>query len=115
MRRVRGRVGLGGAEEGEQEQEHASLRSRPHPALRATFSRCAGEGLSVMPRDEIGLEALLPFTGEGARRADEGASAASRSCSPESLRHALAGSIASQACITLRPGIAIDRKSTRLN
>src|SRR3546814_13608577 len=22
-----------------------SLRSRPHPALRATFSRCAGEGL----------------------------------------------------------------------
>src|SRR3546814_10575352 len=72
MRRVRGRVGLGGAEEGEQEQEHASLRSRPHPALRATFSRCAGEGLSVMPRDEIGLEALLPFTGEGARRADEG-------------------------------------------
>src|SRR3546814_11363154 len=60
-----------------------------------------------MPRDEIGLEALLPFTGEGARRADEGASAASRSCSPESLRHALAGSIASQACITLRPGIAI--------
>src|SRR3546814_6045338 len=62
MRRVRGRVGLGGAEEGEQEQEHASLRSRPHPALRATFSRCAAEGLSVMPRDEIGLEALLPFT-----------------------------------------------------
>src|SRR3546814_12837229 len=68
MWRVRGRVGLGGAEEGEQEQEHASLCSRPHPALRATFSRCAGEGLSVMPRDEIGLDALLPFTGEGARR-----------------------------------------------
>src|SRR3546814_9991140 len=56
---------------------------------------------------DIGVEALHPFTGEGARGSDDGASAASRSCSPESLRHALAGSIASQACITLRPGIAI--------
>src|SRR3546814_11701258 len=28
-------------------EQSSSLRSRPHPALRATFSRCAGEGLSV--------------------------------------------------------------------
>src|SRR3546814_11225768 len=48
-----------------------------------------------------------PVHGRRCPEADEGASAASRSCSPESLRHALAGSIASQACITLRPGIAI--------
>src|SRR5690606_29833219 len=30
----------------------SSLRSRPHPALRATFSRCAGEGLGPDPRGE---------------------------------------------------------------
>src|SRR3546814_10080444 len=28
-------------------EQSSSLRSRPHPALRATFSRFAGEGLSV--------------------------------------------------------------------
>src|SRR3546814_14524044 len=63
-----------------------------------------------------------PVHGRRCPEADEGASAASRSCSPESLRHALAGSIASQACITLRPGLAIrattpesgnDRKTLR--
>src|SRR5690606_26166414 len=53
----------------------SSLRSRPHPALRATFSRCAGEGLIPNLAARVGKEALLPFTGEGARRADEGARA----------------------------------------
>src|SRR5690606_9028904 len=74
----------------------SSLRSRPHPALRATFSRFAGEGLipnltarvgkvALLPctgeglipdlAARVGKEALLPFTGEGARRADEGARA----------------------------------------
>src|SRR5690606_38959343 len=53
----------------------SSLRSRPHPALRATFSRCAGEGLVPNLAARVGKEALLPFTGEGARRADEGARA----------------------------------------
>src|SRR5690606_25122772 len=52
-----------------------SLCSRPHPALRATFSRCAGEGLIPNLAARVGKEALLPFTGEGARRADEGARA----------------------------------------
>src|SRR3546814_9072306 len=54
-----------------------SLRSHPHPALRATFSRCAGEGLSHGAARWAA--ALLPFAGEGARREDEGASEASRS------------------------------------
>src|SRR3546814_4070625 len=50
---------VGGADEGARAKRRAafdvcfwwvsgkssSLRSRPHPALRATFSRCAGEGL----------------------------------------------------------------------
>src|SRR5690606_21076455 len=53
----------------------SSLRSRPHPALRATFSRFAGEGLIPNLAARVGKEALLPFTGEGARRADEGARA----------------------------------------
>src|SRR5690606_2629428 len=56
----------------------SSLRSRPHPALRATFSRCAGEGLIPNLAARVGKEALLPFTGEGARRADEGARAQRR-------------------------------------
>src|SRR3546814_13179940 len=54
----------------------SSLRSRPHPARRATFSRFAGEGLPCTARHGGILKAaLLPFTGEGARRADEGARA----------------------------------------
>ena len=57
------------------EGKSSSLRSRPHPALRATFSRCAGEGLIPTLAAKDGKEALLPFTGEGARRADEGARA----------------------------------------
>src|SRR3546814_5345333 len=47
----------------------SSLRSRPHPALRATFSRCAGEGLD------------LGFQGGGvstARTASSGTSATTR-------------------------------------
>src|SRR5690606_10408806 len=39
------------------------------------FSRCAGEGLIPNLAARDGKEALLPFTGEGARRADEGARA----------------------------------------
>src|SRR5690606_19514733 len=39
------------------------------------FSRCAGEGLIPTLAARDGEEALLPFTGEGARRADEGARA----------------------------------------
>src|SRR5690606_15901065 len=39
------------------------------------FSRCAGEGLIPNLAARDGEEALLPFTGEGARRADEGARA----------------------------------------
>src|SRR5690606_29267659 len=39
------------------------------------FSRCAGEGLIPTLAAKDGKEALLPFTGEGARRADEGARA----------------------------------------
>src|SRR5690606_23404446 len=50
-------------------------RAGPHPALRATFSRFAGEGLIGTLLPKAGEEALLPFTGEGARRADEGARA----------------------------------------
>src|SRR5690606_30307069 len=57
----------------------SSLRSHPHPALRATFSRFAGEGLIPNLSARVGKEALLPFTGEGARRADEGARA-QRAC-----------------------------------
>src|SRR5690606_21564232 len=38
-------------------------------------SRCAGEGLIGTLLPKAGEEALLPFTGEGARRADEGARA----------------------------------------
>src|SRR3546814_19363860 len=50
----------------------SSLRSRPHPARSATFSRFAGEGLPCTARPGGILKAaLLPFTGEGARRADE--------------------------------------------
>src|SRR5690606_15476033 len=39
------------------------------------FSRYAGEGLIPNLAARDGEEALLPFTGEGARRADEGARA----------------------------------------
>src|SRR5690606_7219831 len=35
----------------------SSLRSRPHPALRATFSRCAGEGLIPTLAAKDGKEA----------------------------------------------------------
>src|SRR5690606_34795076 len=42
------------------------------------FSRCAGEGLIPTLAARDGEEALLPFTGEGARRADEGARAQRR-------------------------------------
>src|SRR3546814_16677459 len=59
-----------------------SLRSHPHPALRATFSRCAGEGLSH--GEARWAAALLTFAGEGARRADEGASEVSCFCRPPS-------------------------------
>src|SRR5690606_13119632 len=52
-----------------QRSKSSSLRSRPHPALRATFSRFAGEGLIPNLAARDGEEALLPFTGEGARRA----------------------------------------------
>src|SRR5690606_18119653 len=48
-----------------------------HPHLRGgrPFSCCAGEGLDQMV-SQIGVQpSLLPFTGEGARRADEGARA----------------------------------------
>src|SRR5690606_34079122 len=63
------------------EGKSSSLRSRPHRALRATFSRFAGEGLIPNLAARDGEEALLPFTGEGARRADEGARARRKAAS----------------------------------
>src|SRR5690606_36530211 len=46
--------------------------------LRKPFSRYAGEGLIPNLAARVGKEALLPFTGEGARRPDEGARAERR-------------------------------------
>src|SRR5690606_16579595 len=49
------------------------LRRRRAPIT--TFCRFAGEGCSGRWVGSLAEEALLPFTGEGARRADEGARA----------------------------------------
>jgi hypothetical protein len=72
-----------GSREGNGKDKGNSLRSRRHPALCATFSRKREKGFvvrlgAVSKRYFRQWPALLPFTGEGARRADEGASAASQ-------------------------------------
>src|SRR3546814_17478107 len=86
-----------------------SLRARPHPALRATCSRCAGEGLSHGAARWAA--ALLPFAGEGARRADEGASEVSCFCRPPSRPW-----VPTVCCAPGDTHVRIeDRKSPRLN
>src|SRR3546814_12794686 len=50
-----------------------STLTHSFPTRRSSDLRCGGEGLGQVARRE--LQALLPFTGEGARRADEGARA----------------------------------------
>src|SRR3546814_1293134 len=50
-----------------------STLTHSFPTRRSSDLRCGGEGLVQVARRE--LQALLPFTGEGARRADEGARA----------------------------------------
>src|SRR5690606_36546165 len=47
-----------------QKSNSSSLRSRPHPALRATFSRFAGEGLDLPPQKDMGRKPFPRFAAE---------------------------------------------------